>query len=65
MSAEKTITAKDFQDFAQHRLFDATIMPSLFRDRLKDVIDFAVANETSMDAGAKAYYDNLLEGIAT
>lgn len=60
-----TITAKDFQDFAQARLFDAIASPDLFRDRLKEVLDFAVANESSMDEGAKAYYDNLLNGIAT
>jgi hypothetical protein len=60
-----TITAKDFQDFAQARLIDAIVTPDLFRDRLKEVLDFAVANESSMDDEAKAYYNNLLDGIAT
>jgi hypothetical protein len=59
-----TITAKDFQEFAQARLIDAIVSPDLFRDRLKEVLDFAVANESAMDEGAKAYYDNLLNGLA-
>jgi hypothetical protein len=60
-----TITAKDFQNFAQQRLMDAIVNPELFRDRFKEVLDFAVANESSMDDEAKAYYDNLLDGVAT
>lgn len=60
-----TITEQDFQEFAQKRLWDAIVTPSHFAERLKEVLDFAVANESSMDDGAKAYYDKLLDGVAT
>lgn len=60
-----TITTKDFQAFVQKRLLDAFATPDIFRERMKEVLDFAVANESSMDDEAKAYYDNLLDGIAT
>jgi hypothetical protein len=60
-----TITARDFQEFAQQRLSDAFVTPSLFGERLKEVLDFAVANKSSLDDGAKAYYDKLLDGVST
>lgn len=46
-------------------MLDAVATPSLFRDRLKEVLDFALANESAMDDGAKAYYDKLLDAIST
>lgn len=63
MTVETIVTQKEFQDFAQERLAAAITDPTLFRERLKEVMDFAVANESRMDAGANAYYDQLLEGI--
>jgi hypothetical protein len=63
MTVETIITEKDFQDFAQERLIPAIADPALFRERLKEVLDFAVANEAGMDASANAYYDRLLEGV--
>jgi hypothetical protein len=59
------ITERDFRQFARQRLSDAFVTPSLFGERLKEVLDFAVANESAMDDGAKAYYDKLLDGIST
>jgi hypothetical protein len=63
LSTDQTITEKEFQAFAQERLIPAIADPALFRERLKEVLDFAVVNEARMDAGANAYYDRLLEGI--
>jgi len=60
-----TITLTDFQAFAQERMDHAIANPEQFRDRFKEVMDFAVANETSMDAEANAYFDNLLDTVAT
>jgi hypothetical protein len=60
-----TITLKDFQMFAQERLGHAIANPEQFRDRFKDVMDYAVANETSMDADASSYFNSLLDTIAT
>jgi len=60
-----TITKGDFQEFAQKRFRDAFATPSLFGDYLKEVLDFAKANESEMDDGAKAYYDNFLDGVST
>ncbi|MCU1301700.1 MAG: hypothetical protein JWQ87_1984 [Candidatus Sulfotelmatobacter sp.] len=60
-----TITLKDFQAFAQERMGYAIANPEQFRDRFKDVMDYAVANETSMDADANTYLNNLLDTIAT
>jgi len=64
LSTDKIITEKEFQAFAQERLAPAIADPTLFRDRLKEVLDFAVVNEARMDAGANAYYDRLLDGVA-
>jgi len=60
-----TITLKDFQAFAQERMSEAIANPDRFRDRFKEVMDFAVANETAMDVEANAYFNNLLDTIAT
>jgi len=59
-----TITLKDFQAFVQERMGHAIAHPEEFRDRFKDVMDYAVANETSMDADANAYFNDLLDTIA-
>ena len=48
MTVETIITEKDFQAFAQERLAAAIINPVLFRERLKEVFDFAVLNEARM-----------------
>jgi hypothetical protein len=64
VSTDKIITEKEFQAFAQERLAPAIADPTLFRDRLKEVLDFAVVNESRMDSGANAYYDRLLDGVA-
>ena len=63
MTIETIITEKQFQNFAQERLAAGIADPTLFRERLKEVLDFAVVNEAHMDAGANAYYDRLLEGF--
>jgi len=60
-----TITLKDFQALVQERMGHAMANPEQFRDGFKDVMDYAVANETSMDADANAYFNNLLDAIAT
>jgi hypothetical protein len=59
-----TITLMDFQAFAQKRMSEAIANPDQFRDRFKEIMDFAVANETAMDAEANAYFNNLLDTIA-
>ena len=59
-----TITLKDFQAFVQERMRHAIANPEQFRDRFKDVMDYAVANEALMDADANAYFNNLLDTIA-
>ena len=64
MAVETIITEIEFQAFAQERLTPAIVDPTLFRDRFMEVLDFAVANEGHMDAGAKSYYDRLLESMA-
>lgn len=63
MPAETIITEQEFQAFAVERLATAIANPALFRERLGEVLHFAVVNESHMDAGANAYYDRLLEGI--
>jgi hypothetical protein len=60
-----TITLKDFQAFVQERMDHAIANPEQFRDRFKDVMDYAAANGSSMDADANAYFNNLLNTIAT
>lgn len=58
-----TITLEDFQAFVQERMNEAIANPVQFRDRFKEILDFAVANEASMDAEANAHFDNLLKVI--
>lgn len=57
------ITEREFKAFAQQKLHDAIATPSLLRERMGEVFDFAIANESSMDEGAKAYFDKLIDGI--
>src|SRR5882724_112247 len=57
------ITLKDFQEFAQKRLTDSLNNPEQFSAKLKEVFDFAVANEKEMDEEANAYFDKVLSGI--
>lgn len=59
------ITLKDFQAFAQGRIIEAISHPERFRDKFKEILDFAVANESSMDAEANAYFNNFLDTIAS
>lgn len=59
-----TITRRDFQAFAQPRLSGGTADPE-FQAKLQEVFDFAIANESSMDAEANAYFNNVLDTIAT
>jgi hypothetical protein len=58
-----TITLKDFQAFVQEHMGRAIANPEQFRDRFKDVMDYAVANEALMDADANTYFNNLLDTI--
>jgi hypothetical protein len=59
------ITLRDFQAFARERISEGIANPDQFRNRFKEVLDFAVANQASMDAEANAYFDNLLDAVAT
>jgi hypothetical protein len=59
------ITLKDFQAFAQERISEGIAHPEQFRDKVKEALDFAVANESSMDAEANAYFNNLMDTIAS
>jgi len=59
------ITLKDFQAFAQERISEGIAHPEQFRDKVKEVLDFAVANESSMDAEANAYFNNFMDTIAS
>lgn len=54
------ITLKDFQAFAEARMSEA-ISPDLVPAKFKEIMDFGFANEASMDAEAKAHFDNLLK----
>src|SRR5690348_12443574 len=63
LSTDKVITEKEFQAFAQQRLAPAIADPTLFRDRLKEVLHYGVLNQARMDAGANAYYDQFMEGV--
>jgi hypothetical protein len=58
------ITLKDFQEFAQKKISEGTAHPEQFRDRVKEVLDFAVASEPDMDAEANAYFNNFMDTIA-
>ena len=59
-----TITLTGFQAFAQKRMSESIANPDQFRDRFTEIMNFAVANETAMDAEANAYFNNLLDTIA-
>jgi hypothetical protein len=60
-----SITSKDFRAFAQERISEGIAHPELFREKVKEVLDFAVANEFSMDAEANAYFTDLMGTIAS
>lgn len=59
------ITLRDFQAFAQERISEGIAHPEQFRDKVKEVLDFAFANESSMDAEANAYFNNLMNTITS
>jgi hypothetical protein len=58
------ITLRDFQKFANDRMTEAIADPQQFHNKVKDILDFAVANETSMDGEANAHFDHLMNSIA-
>jgi hypothetical protein len=58
-----TVTLKDFQAFAQQRIADGLTNPQQFSSKLREVLDFAVANEAAMDEEANAYFDNVLKAL--
>ncbi len=60
-----TVTLKDFQAFAQKRIFEGVAHPEQLRDKVKEVLDFAAANESAMDAEANAYFNNFMDTIAS
>src|SRR6266478_4981349 len=59
------ITLKDFQTFAQERMSEGVAHPEQLRDKVKEVLDFAVANESSIDPEANAYFNNFMDTVAT
>jgi hypothetical protein len=59
------IALKDFQAFAQERIGEGIAHPEQLRDKVKEILDFAVANESSMDAEANAYFNNFMDTIAS
>ena len=59
------ITLKDFQAFAQEQISEGIAHPEQFRDKVTEVFDFAVANESAMDAEANAYFNNFVDTIAS
>jgi hypothetical protein len=58
-----TITLREFQAFAEARMSEAIANPDQFRDKFKEIMDFGIANEASMDAEANAHFDSLLKII--
>ncbi len=58
-----TIAESDFKAFVEQRLAEVMTHPALLKDRIQEVMDFAVENESRMDAGAKAYFDLFVENI--
>ncbi len=58
------ITLKDFQTFAQERMSEGVAHPEQLRDKVKEVLDYAVANESSMDDEANAYFNNFMDTVA-
>lgn len=63
--ATVAITAKDFKAFVHERIGEGIARPEHLRDKVKEVLDFAVANESSMDAEANAYFNNFMDTIAS
>lgn len=59
------MTLEEFKAFAAPRLAQGLAAPELFQAKLKEVFDFAIENEASMDAEANAYFDRVLDAIAT
>lgn len=59
-----TITMKQFQEFAQQRIREGIVNPLLFSAKLKEIFDYAVANEAAMDAEANAYFDRIMNSFA-
>jgi hypothetical protein len=59
-----TITLKDFQGLANERIAEGLANPQQFHEKIKDILNFAVANEASMDAEANAHFDHLIGSIA-
>jgi hypothetical protein len=60
-----TITLKEFQAFAQQRISEGIAEPEKFPEKFREVMDFAVANEASMDAEANAFYNRFMDGMAS
>jgi hypothetical protein len=58
------ITLKEFQEFAQVRIADGLDNPQRLQAKVKEVFDFAVANENAMDAEAKAYFNKVLDALS-
>ena len=58
------ITLKDFHAFTQERMSEAIARPEQFLNKAKEIFDFAVANESSMDAEANAYFNNFVDTLA-
>jgi hypothetical protein len=58
------ITLKDLQAFAQARINEGIANPVQFPHRVKDILDFAAANEASKDAESNAYLNNLIDVVA-
>lgn len=59
------ITLKEFQEFAQVRIADGLDNPQRLQAKVKEVFDFAAANENAMDAEAKAYFNKVLEALSS
>lgn len=60
-----TITFKELQAFAQKRISEGIAEPEKFPEKFREVMDFAVANEASMDAEANAFYNRFMDGMAS
>ena len=58
-----TITLNDFKAFAEERMREASASPDLLQAKFKEIMDFGVANEASMDAEANAHFDALLKTL--
>jgi hypothetical protein len=60
-----TITIKDFETFAGERMAEAIANPDLLHAKLKEIVDFGFANQTSMDVEANAHFEKLLKRISS